>query len=334
MYVFFSGLSASVSAPQYYHTLPPSASRSSDAMLKANAAENVRCSRRIRGLQTETQVPLDMVEKQFQIMKSLARSPIKDSPPGIGEEKNQGLSPQDKTVEHRSDSVSQSSGIKKSTQSCQQVSTGSSHKPRPKKKCIWSSTKRRRRKPLFAAAVRPHEDHESEEETDDEIQFNLPAEKIEDSKDIVLDQEKNSPTRPKRLNSPQNRSLSPRNRSPQNYSAGTAQSKLSGTQETKNVDQTDIESQENQSSALAQEEEKHSRTRSPTSKPHAEPVLPDVDSGISSSVDSNGDSLDSMDQAKAVAGQVRFTITHKSYGDLYLTSLKYSFVPCSLHIEI
>lgn len=69
------GIDPSKSAPEFYHTKPLQSASTSHVCFSSNPSEtHGRTSRRLRGLDIEESPPLDLVEKQWAVEKSLKRT--------------------------------------------------------------------------------------------------------------------------------------------------------------------------------------------------------------------------------------------------------------------
>ncbi|XP_041358072.1 ATPase family AAA domain-containing protein 2-like isoform X2 [Gigantopelta aegis] len=222
------GENAEKSAPDFCYTVPiyQALNKQNYETPKARRMhpQSERCSRRVRGLDVEFNMPLNNVEKQWSDQKRGQKSPEKSSP----------------------DDGSQKKEIQNS-QSPTLVKT----KSKPRKKCIWATTKRRKKQRMSTSPKRsPNNQVDINDSSDSEIEF-IPHSGSA-GKDI-----------------PKNVSGS----SPPHYSTPS---------------QPDSAAKAGLAKSL------------PSTEMH-DLVL---DSGVGSSLDSNGDSVDSVDHAKEKAGKL------------------------------
>ncbi|XP_060062589.1 ATPase family AAA domain-containing protein 2-like [Ylistrum balloti] len=344
------GINPSDSAPQFCHTLPKNShtpTSSSQHTPVARADDGHRTSRRARGLNAETSLDLEMVEAQWRLEKRKS-SPVKKE-----NENSKVLSKK------------QLSSSKKAIH----FTTPSSHKSRPKKKIVWSYTKRRRRKRRFNFENETNTEEEEEdagEEKDHSISVDLTQElHITPVSHRDLSPRSNNETSPRcdlspkgqvspvgrrRTHSPRTKDIDQHKHSP---GIPKANSCLISDDESKmDVSHGDVKNspvfrkrvgtrrcseghdEVEQSSSLqspsasvtceqeSQDENTTTKDKINTSKKKEAAleehvtagkdtlskdsilcVNGEVDSGVGSSVDSNGDSLDGVDQAKQLRGK-------------------------------
>ncbi|ESP00580.1 hypothetical protein LOTGIDRAFT_213026 [Lottia gigantea] len=158
--------------PEFYYTAPPVPSRNNPTPpppkpTPVSLPDTERYSRRVRGIQVEKQAPLDLVEKNWQMEKRLSRSPDKNS------------SEKRRPVSENTSSRTKDNSAKKAH---------SETTPRPPKKkvkkCIWASTKRRRRTKSVAAIYDRDSDARSGLDTDYEEE-DSDFGKLSDHEDVV-----------------------------------------------------------------------------------------------------------------------------------------------------
>ncbi|KAK6180283.1 hypothetical protein SNE40_012469 [Patella caerulea] len=160
--------------PDFYYTAPPVPSRVTPNQPPKPTPPPIpsteRFSRRVRGIHVDTTVPLEMVEKNWAVEKRLS----KNSPDKVDHsEKRRSV----QIVQHEHSSRSRDNSAKKVR------SESSSVRPKKKaKKCIWSSTKRRRRPKSVAAVYDRDSDARSGLDTDmdDDSDFGMLSDREEE----------------------------------------------------------------------------------------------------------------------------------------------------------
>ncbi|OWF52018.1 ATPase family AAA domain-containing protein 2B [Mizuhopecten yessoensis] len=356
------GVNPSDSAPQFCFTLPknsqtPTSSSQNTPVAVSNS--NHRTSRRARGLGVEASVDQQLLEAQWRIEKR--------NPSSIKNEK-------------QTPKVLSSKSLSSSKKPIRFVSP-SSHKSRPKKKIVWSYTKRRRRKRRFTFENEMNtegeeEEEEEEEEVDagdktDNIHVDVTQElhispvsprdmsprnqtDLSPRRDLSpREQAQMSPVSRRRTNSPRARENDLHKHSPSIPKCSppvmiddeNSESKMEishgdeksspvfkkrmrkcseGQDEVEQSDNLQISSPSKECEQESQEKHTTSQDKIYTSASSGEHTTPckdmlikdnvlcvngEVDSGVGSSVDSNGDSLDGVDQAKQLKGKVTTEVT-------------------------
>ena len=341
---YISGIDPSKSAPNFYHTKPITSTRVAAPNPftpgPSSSGKNTRTSRRLRGMDIEETSPLELVEKQWAVEKSLKKNSPMKSPD------------RDFTSADEGEAIVKrlTSSSKKKTPSCRRANSGDdcsgSAKKSSSKRDIWGSSgyRCRKKKRVFRSESRHREgrlpDSGAKEtrfsDTDDyDVDEAIARHKVSPSskpsgKSPEPSGRRNSVSSTGRRNSVSNRSREnsvnrdiPRSRqstsrSPTRYSSGKSdKSRSSKSPERLPSAKTQVSHgpsspKYNELSVVVENiapnkpAQGKSSPRVGTSKPM------ETDSGISSSVDSNGDSVDSVEHAKQLAEQVKIThILHK-----------------------
>lgn len=235
-----------------------------------------RFSRRVRGLDIEPHVELERIEKQWSEEKK-KKSPVKNQPETAEVDGENGGKSQEDSLE-----VKNTTSPKVTQRSLFSTKSFSVSEKKPKRREVWSYTKRKRfRKfgryslPSVKSQLNKRFLMKKSVEKDTEVQSQPLHVNVTDKE--VSKSSKSPPILSQMSPSRHVKAMSPR--------------RLSDVSDKKKDNET---TQENE----------HMPDKTDASKPSAM----DVDSGISSSVDSNGDSLDSVEQAKQLEKQKVFAM--------------------------
>ncbi|XP_046342752.1 ATPase family AAA domain-containing protein 2-like isoform X3 [Haliotis rufescens] len=209
------------------------------------AAPGVRHSRRVKGLVAEDLPALELVEKQWQVDKRVSRTSQKESP-SHSSPKYKKNSPSSRQHQDTHNSAAPNSPTK---------TPSSGKKAKPKKKCIWAVTKRRKKR--GAAAKKQKTSDVTNDATS--LYVDIEEEVSDDSDSEIIIAE--SPCR-------------------REIDSGSKHSPCQPSSSGKDTPASNF----------------MSCKKSPTSR--CLELMPGHDSGVGSSVDSNGDSVDSIDHAK------------------------------------
>lgn len=337
------GIDPQQSAPNFYHTKPLQSTSTSYKPFTTNPDSRARTSRRLRGLDIENTSPLELVEKQWSVEKSVRKASPEKSP-----EKGDNSASESEAI------IKQLTSSKKKQQhSCRKANSGDDcsravKKPHAKKD-IWSSSgyrsRRKKRNPLSASPSKDSQFSDSGvkdsrfSDTDDydvsEViaNSNLSPSSKTSGKSPELE-EKSSGRRNSMSSTGRRSSISSRSRDRSKDRFDSPHRQSSSKSPTRNTsgkssDRRRSKSPDRQSSSketsghptlkkyttssqkggeknleLSVVVENISTNKSGKMSPRVGTSKPmETDSGISSSVDSNGDSVDSVEHAKLLASQ-------------------------------
>ncbi|XP_076098505.1 ATPase family AAA domain-containing protein 2-like isoform X2 [Mytilus galloprovincialis] len=336
------GIDPQQSAPNFYHTKPLQSTSTSYKPFTSNPDNRSRTSRRLRGLDIENTSPLEQVEKQWAVEKSIR----KGSPEKTPEKRDNSASDGEAVIKQLTSS-------KKKPHSCRKAISGddcsrSVKKPLAKKD-IWSSSgyrsRRKKRNPLSASPSKDSQFSDSGvkdsrfSDTDDydvsEVIANCNSSPASKTSGKSPEQEEKSSGRRNSVSSTGRRSSissRSRDRSKDRFESPHRQSSSkSPTRNTsgKSSDRRRSKSPDRQSTSKETSGHPTLKKHTPSSQKGGEKNLElsvvvenispnksgkmsprvgttkpmETDSGISSSVDSNGDSVDSVEHAKLLASQ-------------------------------
>lgn len=327
------GIDPSKSAPNFYHTKPNTSARTPAPNPftpgTSSSGQNTRTSRRIRGMDIEETSPLELVEKQWAVEKSLRKtSPVKSSDRGFtSADEGEAL------VKRLT-----SSSKKNSQQSCRKANSGDdcsgSTKKSSSKRDIWGSSgyKSRKKKRVFRSESRHREikiiDSGAKEtrfsDTDDyDVDEAIAKHQLSPCKTSGKSSESSGRRNSVSSSTGRRNSISNRSRensvsrdipSSEQSSSRSPTRHLSGKSDKSrsperlpspktHVSQGPSSPKYNELSVVV-ENISTNKTAQGKSSPRVGTTKPlETDSGISSSVDSNGDSVDSVEHAKQLAEQ-------------------------------
>lgn len=297
-YSYFSGELNTKSVPDYYFTKPIHTKFTHEQPSPTSPDAGSRFSRRVRQLSIENRLQLEDIERGWKNDKAIAKrlnSPQKENeetPPSV--DKN--YVKRDVGNEIRNEEIKNTPlQIKQQYDAHTNTSTKKSSK---KRKCIWATTRRRKKRPIISiythhkkavssAVVNGYLSH-SENDDLDSTPHKGETQKHNFANTLHIDVNVRGSVSGHSPRSPIQSSKSPsgRTRSPQ----GGSSSKLANSQ------------------GQSPPSHRTQRIRSPrcidditdklSSVSEIRNTIGGVDSGVGSSIESNGDSLDSVDQAK------------------------------------